>query len=189
MTAKTQLIPGVRSGRRYGSFSKTPSGTHASGQVTTPSPLALPSRLYASFTHITASDNPTLGYLNLFTQGSIYPYGAVNLSLVGVNKSVGGYLNLVAYNNGTVGTLNLTTFGDGITAGAVPINGSLNLYIECPIGATLGLYMLGGPQPTGTGSMNMYTFGVYNITGSMNLAIPNTKDNKVSGMHLYTHGF
>ncbi len=129
------------------------------------------------------------GSLNLFTFGALGPYGTMPLSMVGANLYGAGSLNLFLCNKQTPGSLNLYISGTGSEPGAIPLSGTMPLYMECPTRNVMNLYLLGGPQSSSNGAMNLYAFGAFNSTGSMNLAMPNTKDSISGHMILYCHGF
>jgi hypothetical protein len=172
MAAITQLIPGTRPGDVFGEF-----------------------RVFA--------DNPSVdGDLNLYTNGTAFPYGVLNLALIGAYAEQNGSLNLVLYNNATVGSLNLYVSGQGGEPGATPIYGSLPLYIECPIGNFLNLYTSGEDLPSDPGRRTMlvawggpgqeygdFTQGTYYGLGSLNLSIYSVSADYSGSLNLYTHGF
>lgn len=169
----TQLIPGTRPGESYGEF-----------------------RVFGS----NPSENNSL---NLFCEGLANPYGFLNLYVSGCNYFSEGTLNLFACNIYTAGSLNLFTSGEGFEPGAIPISGSLNLYIERLPDASLNLYCSGEylPTPDNGQLTNLVGWGgpgplygnfeqnIYTVTGSLNLAILAGSDYGNGSLNLYCHGF
>lgn len=98
-------------------------------------------------------------------------------------------LPLVCYNDTIIGSLSLYVSGEGVTPGALPINNSLLLYIQCGFGAMLPMYVMGGPQPQGTGSIDFFTMGFIDSYADLPLSIPNVYDTKTNSVNLYTHGY
>lgn len=128
--------------------------------------------------------------LPLYTQGNLGAAESLNLFIGGVGLPCSGSFDLYCHNAAIAGTLPLYISGEGENDNYIPANNSLLLYIKCAFGATLPLYMYGGPQPSVSDSLDFYMIGGMTTTGSLDLTIPNVVGT-ISGttLNLYTHGF
>ena len=89
--------------------------------------------------------------ITFYTEGSLSAVKSLKLFLTGTGFPADATLPLVCYNDTITGTLPLFITGTGVTPNAIPVDNSLLLYIQCPFGASLPLYLMGGPQPSNNG--------------------------------------
>ena len=127
--------------------------------------------------------------LPLYTIGGTLADSGLMLFVGGVGLPCESSLPLFCYNNATELGFPLYTSGEGIEDGAFPISNSLMLYILCPFGAQLPLYVLGGPQPSSNNSLPLYTISYSQVLSSLSLSVPNVDDFSFSSLSLYSHGF
>lgn len=139
---------------------------------------------YGSFVH-----NLVEGNLNLFLYGCIQETQVMNLFIGGRYLSTYAALPLTLYNEAIYNTMMLFTSGYGTEDGAIPENASLNLFIQRNYANYLMLSLLGGPQPSSTGYINLFLLGGERGIGTLPLSLPNTSDTDNATLKLYTHGF
>lgn len=112
---------------------------------------------------------------------------SLNLSTAGYYGSAYKNVDLICYNNGPSLTSTLFIKGDGTTAGALPSNGSMNLYLDRPIGDMINLFLC-SPVPT-TNEITLFCAGAYLINNSFTMSMPVVLDIPTLTRTLYTHGF
>lgn len=139
---------------------------------------------------------PSTGSLDLFIEGSYSAADSLMLFVGGRNPPCSSSLPLYCHNDNPSGSITLFIQGAGVSTDYMPVENTLMLYIKCAYGASLPLYMLGGPQPSANGSLDLYISGTISSTGSLDLVIPNVygtisgiEDDNGNVLDLYTSGF
>ncbi len=137
-----------------------------------------------------AQGNTPSGRLNLFIQGPLYDSTIRNMNMYvsGANQFTAGSMSLVLYNEMFAKSTTLFIKGSGNTAGALPLTGTLNLFINRMPSDAITLYMRGPGEPA-TQSMTCVVSGAFLFDGSMTLVIPSTIGRPTGTLKLYTHGF
>lgn len=99
-------------------------------------------------------------------------------------------LNLYVKATGPSGvSSSVDLFVEGQADTYMGLNASMNLFINRPnCVATMPLFVQSITGPA-SGTMTMYTFGVFQETDSINIAMPNTHQLFTRTSTLYTHGF
>lgn len=131
----------------------------------------------------------SIGYLNL-TLFSDLPGESVksmNLFTKGYFLSSSNSIPLVLFNDNPLKTTTLFIKGDGITAGALPVNGSMNLFINRGIGDAISLFLNAAPPTSNIATL--YTAGAFLLNGSVTLAMSQVIGQEIKTVKLYTHGF
>jgi hypothetical protein len=125
---------------------------------------------------------------DLYTQGNYGAAESLPLYLCGEALSCSNSLPMYIFNSGVGASLNLYLKGEGENDGYIPFTSSLNLYLKCAFGATLDFYMYGGPQPSVSESLDLFTSGMSDTNASMDFSIPNVYGSLTSSFNLYTSG-
>lgn len=134
---------------------------------------------------------------------SSHAIGSLNLSLFcdlpgtlakGMNLFTKGYflsasntITLSLFNDTPSKTTTLFIKGEGTTPGALPANGSMNLFIKRGIGDAISLFLNATPPTTNTAPL--YTMGAFLLNNSIPLAMSKVTGQEIKSVKLYTHGF
>lgn len=127
--------------------------------------------------------------MDLYTSGAQVVRNDMLLFLQGSGFPANNYLPLVCWNDTIFDSIPLYMIGSGLTDNAIPVDGYIDLFINCPFGAELPLYLYGGDQPSVSDELPMYMHGSITTTDSLPLAIPEVFDLANDTLTLYTHGF
>lgn len=133
---------------------------------------------------------PFSGSMPLYLQGpSIQPFYAsgLNLFIQGTTYSIDGSFPLYMVCSGVDGSINLFIQGSGVTEGATPFNGSMNLFLRRPCSDAIPLY-LGAPGEPVSGSVYLYMQGNLPVSGGFNL-YTNAVGPTTGNFPMFTAGF
>lgn len=116
--------------------------------------------------------------------------GQLFLSIVGGTTEVSNSLPLIVgnYITGVYNSLPLYIRGSGSTDGAVPLNASMNLYIERWPAAALDLFLQGEGIAVNSG-IPLYIYGSQITVSGLDLSMPNVIGISSGVLRLHTIGF
>lgn len=143
----------------------------------------------------TESGSPNFS-MNLFVRATIPPKSTHRLNLFCKQRDAApssGTLDLFILGPPTESTSginsSITLFIEGASGTAIGITGNMNLYIGRPnISNSLDLFVMSA-EGTSSGNIPLSVEGTIPSSGTLELSIPNTQDNKTATLKLYTHGF
>jgi hypothetical protein len=129
------------------------------------------------------------GSLNLFLQGPSRETvsGLLPLWLEGAYNTAAGGIELYLASSGASNSLTLFVKGSGVTAGAMPADGYLPLYIERLPTASLDLFLQGEGTALASG-LTLFAAGNLPATGSLPLYLSGVGASS-SSLTFYTRGF